>query len=265
MFGGMFGKYEGKLKRILRGKLFVLLLISINVPSFSQINIVNERGFEVRDTVLGIDTLISKHNVKDNAIESLINYSNLTGRKSARIYGQVTRVDIKNKPVKTVETDTIKVVRRLDVDNKPVRAFRDMAVGNKSYILTKEEGMIEYVGDSIPNWQKYFIFERVKQFGSVLYRQLQIPFQYMEVYFIKENSSTTVLYARITEKQVRITSWLDGVKYKEFFPGYSKTYEIGFEYLFGITGLNEGEYYPFKLETENEKGEIIIYETLLKI
>jgi len=259
MFGGILDKIlnEGKAIQVMR-ETFIVLFLVISVPSFSQV-IVGEPQY----TTVNMDYVrYGKYKTKKEGINTgfKLKAANPDLKVVVQMYDRIDLV-ITNFSL----IDTIEVSRRIDVDGKPVKAFRDLVIDGSIYMLFKVEGMVEFNPDTSYSWQIDYRFKRIKEFGKISYKNLTTPFQYMEIYFLKKDSTSTMLYARITEKQVRITSWLDGVKYKEFTPGTSITYEIGFEYQFTIGGLTEGKDYAFKLETENEDGEIITYQTVLRI
>ena len=161
--------------------------------------------------------------------------------------------------------DTIITNLRLDVDFDPVKPFRDMVVDGKRYILTKEEGLVEYIPDTTYNWQKKYRFLKTREFGDKIYKELDIPFQYIEVFFTKVNNTAYQMYARLTEPQAHIISYIDGVKHKEFTPGNYYAFESWYEYNFSVSYLVPETDYTFRLETTNDKGEVIVYETIIRI
>lgn len=170
--------------------------------------------------------------------------------------------------------DTIQAIRIKDLTGWTLKGWKDYStLGTEAteysmtYLPFYEYGVLKFKADSIYNWQSKYNFERIRTFGKVEHKQLNIPFQYMEVYFLKQSFTQTNIYVKITEKQIRITSWIDGVKNKEYIPGSSRLNEneIGYEFYFGVQNIEEGKEYDFKMEVENDKNEIIIYTTTLKI
>ena len=175
---------------------------------------------------------------------------------------EFTKIKVTGQPVITV--DTIQVNRRLDVDNKPVGGFLDKVKGD-AYFLTHEiEGMVGYPADSINSWQYIYNLEKtVNKRGEVSYENLTVPFQYMDVWMVSYDEEYMALHVHITEKQTRITEWIDGVKIKEYLPGSSNEIPGGWHYWFSIPKTADGK--EFKMEVEYESGEVITYELTLKI
>ena len=203
-------------RAILRGLVFFSLMF-INSVVFSQIkiNVVNERGFEVRDTILGVDTLISNHVIKDNAVESLVNYQLLTGRKTARSYGQITRVDITGL-IKRIEVDTIIANVRLDVEGKIVFGLIDNAIDTTTYKLFHDYGMINYKDKTNYFWQRKHKFKRTKDIGEISYEELDVPFQFMPLDSIVDRGSNFVKVRTFATEFHGVKYYIDGVFHTDY-------------------------------------------------
>jgi len=239
----------------LRG-IFMLIFLTVTSSVFSQTNPPPPPPIDINAITTGyhecyIDGVyVDRHtdrskatthcaSLKANNPDALIGFT----------YPDFTKIDVTG--YKVIEVDTIQVIRVKDlkgwIDNTGEKTI--------AYLPFYNNGVVEFATDTVYNWQHKYNFKTTKTFGKIAYTNLNIPFQYREVW-----SDNGAIYVRITEKQVRITSWVDGVKFKEFIPGSSDEYDGGFEYMFGVPSSGE-----FVLETENEDGEVITYKTTLKL
>lgn len=260
-----FSKHKGVNIRVFKRDFLTLIFLAINVVVFSQIKVAAITTGYHTCFINGIE--VDNHTQLQKATTHITELKLTNPDKDVWFeYPVQTRVEVSGVEP-TIIIDTIQVNRRLDVDGNKVGGFLDNVKSNGYFLVHEIKEMICYPTDSIPNWKTKYNFKRTKTFGKVSYENLTIPFQYMEVYFLKENSTQMNMYAKITEKQVRITAWLDGIKIKEFIPGASfvNEGEIGFNYYFGIRDLIEGVNYSFKLESENEDMEVIVYQTTIRI
>lgn len=152
------------------------------------------------------------------------------------------------------EADTIKVYSDIiHIDNTDgLQKISEPDV----YAMIHGEGLQEINVDTLMSWQRMYNLERIKTFSKTIYNSLDIPFQFSSVWHEGE-----YLYATINEKQVRITAIIDGEVFKEFNPGTSDLDDNGlWEFNFGIPKTGH-----LILEVENSKGEIIVYETDIKL
>jgi len=158
--------------------------------------------------------------------------------------------------------DTIQVTRRADVDGKLVPGLLDKVKGNGYFLAHEVNEMICFKTDSIINWQTKYNFKRTKSFGKISYENLNIPFQFIDVWFDPSTDTDTVINVKITEPYIHINSWLNGVQFKEF---HRPNADGNNPFNFNISPLEKGKEYDFVMEVTNKKGKIIVYKTILKI
>lgn len=261
-FGKVFGKSEGKALTI--GA--TILMLAINALSFSQIQINNVR--EGYYSLYDADSIkFDDKSTEMEAQQGLLNYELRTGKKGYWVPPNY-RIDITENNIikKEIEIDTIQAIRIKDL--KGWIDFSDLGTKpskGHAYLPFYQYAIINFHTDSIYNWQSKYNFQRTKSFGKTEYINLSIPFQYMEVFMIEANTDYMSIFVRITEKQRSIKAYLDNEIWREYNPGTSIPYEVGWEYYFNISKNRVNENPLFRLETTNNKGEVIIYKTILKI
>lgn len=161
------------------------------------------------------------------------------------------------------EIKLIEAERSIDVDG---RIIRGMYMDGNFYVPFQGIGVIAFreTYGNVPPWQHKFTFKMEKIRDTVIYTNLDIPFQFADIWINKNKDCDCgmAIYFKVNMEAARITAWLDGEKYKEFIPGKWETVEDGLlEAYFGLPSDGSGK--NFKLEVESIVGEVITYSTKL--
>ena len=233
---------------ILRG----IFILSFGM-AFSQDDYRRTVNAKIIDVITG-DTL-SSHSSDIEAVQQLRNLK--SKGLEVKMLGAVYDVDISERKV----IDTIEAIRVMQFNGWVDRA-EISSLENTAYLPFYGHGVIDFKTDTVYNWQIKYKFKRVKSFGKVSYKNLGVPFQFTEIWFDEITDIGTVIHVKITEPYIHINSWIDGVQFKEF---NRPNADGNNPFLFGISPLVKGQQYDFRMEVTNQKGEVIIYQTILKL
>jgi len=245
-----------KNKNYWRGILFIILIIPVFLQSQIKINAI-KTGYH---TCFVDGVKIDKHVDLAKATTHCVELKIVNPKANVYFtYPEQTRIEVGN--FTTIEIDTIQLTRRVDTDGVFVAGIIDNITHTAYWLSNEIDEMIAYPADSIINWQSIYNFKRTKQFGKISYENLNIPYQFTATTIVGSNFFFTV-----NKKTARITSWIDGIKFKEFIPGrwneHGETDGL-FTAYFGIPTNSSNK--ELKVEVENEAGEVIVYKTILKL
>lgn len=196
------GLFRGKIKRVLREALSVLL-IAISTLSFSQeiiqINAVREGYYKIFDAD---STQIDQKATELEAMQGLTNYQFRSGRVGYYIPPNF-RVDIKgNVTVEQIKTDTLVIYGAWHIRGENGDYFRLLNYGD----------ILKIEADTILFWQNDIEVIRTKTFGEThLKLTNNIPFQFISDTITRTPGETTYRWQTFATKTHCIKTYVNGV------------------------------------------------------
>lgn len=200
-------------------RILTIVIILISSLSFSQditdtgfqINVVKEGYY----TVFIGDSLVSQHRSESEAVQGFINQKLKNILADVRVqFPEKMRVDFEGRLlIHAQEIDTITVSRMsreiggwLDYTNagfevSPLRA----------YLPFVGMGLIEIQTDTIYAWQKEYRLERIKKFGEVTYKELDIPFQFVADTITRQQLEASYRWQTFATEKHCIKTFIDNI------------------------------------------------------
>lgn len=256
--------FRGEIVSVLRGNIMILLL-AVSTLSFSQIRLTERQYSRVK---MG-DEGIGKYETKQEALN--IGFKLKKENPDQRVIVQMYDTQdflIRNLDfINSVEIDTITVSRM----SKEIGGWLDYTDAGaapsdlRAYLPFIGIGLIEIQTDTIYNWQKDYKLERVKKFGEVIYKNLDIPFQFVTDTLTMQPASTSYRWQTFATKQHCIKTYVDNI-----YTGDADTScEAGtvdydgrtiYRHTNNLDNLDPDTEYQIRVEGVSETGEFNIIE-----
>lgn len=241
--------------------IYLIFLISFTIQAQQKINLVVNEKFRVVDTTN--DSLISNHNSEREATQSLINYFNKTGSKTARIfYPSQMRIDFEGSS--SIHSEVVK-------DTLTIAGSWHMAGENGNYFRYPKCGeIIKIEADSLIRWQKDIEVIRTKTFGKTEYKLTnKVPFQFVSDTITRQPHVNYYRYQTFATEKHCIKTYVDGIytgdEDTSCDPGNINYYGIKlYRHSNQISNLQPDTEYKIRVEGIGSSGDFNIIEFKIK-
>lgn len=212
------------------GRILMILIIAISTLSFSQTQSptappltenLNNTGFQINVVSEGYyrvyigDSLISQHRFEREAIQSVLNQKLKNTLANVRVeFPEKMRVDFEGKLlIHAQEIDTI-ILSRMSREIGGWLDFTNAGLAPsplRAYLPFTGIGMVEIQTAKVYNWQKEYRFERTKSFGKTIYKELDIPFQFVADTITRQPTETSYRWQTFATEKHCIKTYVDNV------------------------------------------------------
>ncbi|GAF72119.1 unnamed protein product [marine sediment metagenome] len=248
----------------------LIILISINTLSFSQINY--KRIENAKIVFISTGDTLSSHSSDIEAIQQLQN-SKIAGL-DVKMLGAVYELDIETGgppppppplPRIEIEVDTFTTIADyilLDYTN----SLMNPTIEAKKYALITNIGLAEIEADTIYRFQSIFHLERTRNFkeAKTTYKSYGLPFQFRDSLMLEPRSTSYRLQTFATKLHC-VSYYLDNQEYhlnRSCNPG--KLSDIEYRHTMLYENLDPDTEYLVRIEGTSEVGEFDFVEFKIK-